>query len=390
MGRKRTDNLDTITAAYLVSSGGMRQSEVASVLGVSQAVVSRLLKLAHGKYLRKEVRFISESVSEQEMRGVLQRAGRRDLSAHLEALVRTEQPGRRGPVLRVFQSDSGGGLSGFMRQVASYLRQLLARSEICGITWGGMLWHVLKALRDSPSPAPWAPHRIRFVPLCGEPLGNQPASFSSSNLVHEFDLAANGDKLQEESLYLGMVPAFIPDGFEKNEVAAIWKLIGLVRSYSEIFGPSGLADRLDTIVTSTGPAERALGFGQGTLLQTGKGVDELPALIDGDVGGVCFPRATLTRPQKRKLDGMVNRWTGLKEEHLRLCSNRAAAGNPIDGRPGVVVISTGRARAHIISRAVRMGLVNHLIIDQELEEELNRVLSAGLPGNLPMSPSKSR
>lgn len=62
--------------------------------------------------------------------------------------------------------------------------------------------------------APWADRQIEFVPLSGEPLGNNPTSFSSSSLVSDLGRAVNGDEYHAMSL--AMVPAFIPDRFMRQ------------------------------------------------------------------------------------------------------------------------------------------------------------------------------
>jgi DNA-binding transcriptional regulator LsrR (DeoR family) len=41
--------------------------------------------------------------------------------------------------------------------------------------------------------------------------------------------------------------------------------------------------------------------------------------------------------------------------------------------PGVVIISGGRERAQFIYEIVKRGLVNHLIIDDELEKEMEAI-----------------
>jgi hypothetical protein len=175
-----------------------------------------------------------------------------------------------------------------------------------------------------------------------------------------------------------MVPAFVPDGFSRQEERGVRRLVGLVRAYEQVFGHEGvpgLADRMDTIITSVGPASRSLGYGQGSLLQGDPlAAAELPDLIHGDIGGVCFPRAGLTAVQINKFNALATRWTGMRRIHLEACARRAATGNSALGPPGVVMISTGEERAHIVLYAVEQGLVNHLIIDHRLGVKLIAIL----------------
>ena len=124
-------------------------------------------------------------------------------------------------------------------------------------------------------------------------------------------------------------------------------------------------------LSSVGPAERPLGFGQGRLFETGSvTIDELQNLVIGDIGGVCFPRMGLTRFEEKKLRSVNDRWTGLRHENLSSCAQEARRQDQMTGIPGVVVVSIGKARAKFIHELITFGVINHLIIDDELEEEL--------------------
>jgi hypothetical protein len=239
----------------------------------------------------------------------------------------------------------------------------------------------LRALRIPPSGIKNKKGAIECIPLSGEPLGKEPTSFSSSSLAHDLGQIINGEGYNAPSL--AMVPAFIPEGFTAQELQGVWKLIRLVGSYNQIFGQQivgrsekPMADCLDMILTSVGPADDPLGFGQGTLFETGSVTfDMLKRLILGDVGGVCIARPELRKERMQKLDSVRKRWTGLREDHLVACASHARrATNPFTGPPGVVVICGGKARAKFILEIVKLGLVNHLIIDDELEMELERLV----------------
>lgn len=394
MPRKRRDELDLLTAAFMAGEGA-KQAHIAQVLGLSQAVISRLLHEAEKEgYLHRELRFVHERITPQQHAQILEKVSRKELAERLARLT-PPHARHRPPILRVFLSDSSEpGPAAFARQAAPYVRQLIARSQICGIAWGGMLWHLCNALRDLNLPAPWAAHDIRFVPLSGEPLGDEPLPFSSSILASEFDRIGNARKTPETSdsrprpLYLGAIPAFVPKADTEEERKAFWKFLSLSESYAKIFGahrdatappPSAeppLAWRLDTILTSTGPKARALGFGkEGSILPKDVPGD-LRNWIVGDIGGVCLPEANLRPTEEEQLLEVTNRWTGLTLEQLTACAQKARLADPVRGHPGVVVISSGEARVEIIEAVVRRGLVNHLIIDQPLAEALNRKLKA--------------
>jgi len=268
---------------------------------------------------------------------------------------------------------------------APLIRTLLLRSTLCGLTWGGMLEGVVAAIRDMHCAVPWKYKRqIQFIPLSGEPLGAEPSSFSSSNLARDLGLLANGDKYDAPSL--AMVPAFVPDGFRKYEKEGVWRLIELVQAYLDIFGPheNGSADTrrtarstpkaltLDMILTSVGSHDKPLGFGLGILFDNMNiKYHVLKSLLAAEVGGVCIPRQDLTRAQREQLHTVQTSWTGLRLEHLEACARRGA--DPLKGPPGVVVVSGGTNRTNAVCELIRRGLVNHLIVDDVLADELEKV-----------------
>jgi DNA-binding transcriptional regulator LsrR (DeoR family) len=380
--------LDMLTAAFLVGDG-MKQIDIARVLDMSQAAVSRLLAQARKTYLQEEVRFLREKVPPETMKQIVQRSSRHSLAIRLDGIARSAA-GVRGPVLRCFPCSAPPDpamerMTELSRLASSWIREMILRCTSFGVTWGGMLSRVVVAQRALSVAPPWKSAPIDVIPLSGEPLGDSPTTYSSSSIAHELGIIINGDAYNARSL--AMVPAFVPDGFSPSQTAGVWRLIGLVKSHAEIFGPhnaskssgDALASRLDMILSSVGPAERPLGFGKGRLFETGNlKVQELRRLVVGDMGGVLFPRERLNAQQKAKLDAVATRWTGLTVDHLQRCSRRAHdQPDPFGGPPGVVVVCIGRERAPFLIEAIKQGIINHLIIDDELQEELDR-LTRGL------------
>ncbi len=403
--RGTPDDVEMIAAAYLAGQN-RRQIEIAAMLGISQAAVSRYLSRARHQYLREEVRFLGDTVPPETMQRVLQRVSRNKLSERLERFA--NRMGRRAPLLRVFtcathslseaaaKEESAAGASErnsvrwkrmaeLSRQAAPYIRDLILRSRNCGVTWGGMLSQMAVALQELSIAPPWREDqgRIEIIPLSGEPLGDQPTTYSSSSIAHSIGLAANGADYNAPSL--AMVPAFIPDNFEEAQRSGVWRLIRLVPAYAQIFGKvhrrqpgeQPLIDNLDMVLTSVGPATRPLGFGRGRLFATGNlKMDDMQKLVIGDMGGVCFERPGLTEAQRGKLDGVAERWTGWRREHLDRCASRANGNDPFHGPPGIVIASVGRERAEFLLSAVAAGCVNHLIVDDELCAEMEKLLLA--------------
>lgn len=378
MNRKTTE-IDKIAAAYLAGHEGTKQTAIAQILGISQTVVSRMLEETKDVYWRERTEFISDGLDRAKMHTVLQRVGKNKLTEAIsEEVGRRFGKAKQAPVLRVFSSGRKNApseqVAEFAKNSASYVLELLLRSRSCGLTWGGVLWHLMNALGGLTVNADG--RTIECIPLSGEPLGNNPVAFSSSSLTAELGRILNGAAYNARSI--AMVPAFIPDGFSAAELRGVWKLIELVPSYNEIFGARGqakskikspLADSLDMILTSVGPANKVLGFGAGRLFETGRvTIERLQQLVTGDIGGVCFPRPNLNPAEARDLKSVQDRWTGLTLAQLEAC---AAAAN--HERPGVVVVCAGGERASFIYEL--LGWMNHLIIDDRLALALEERLA---------------
>ena len=377
---KPDKQIDMYAAAYLAGHG-KRQSEISTALGVSQAAVSRMLRTTKDKYWRESAEFMRADLDEATMHTVLQRIGENKLADALRATVQRRTGGRRrGPVLSVF---SGGRekapievrMAEFAKNAAPHVREILMGARICGLTWGGMLWHLTNALRSLQIPTPWT-HTIDCIPLTGEPLGSIPTSFSSSSLAADLGRIANGDAYHARSI--AMVPAFIPENFTAAQLRGVWKLIELVPSYSEIFSISGssrgrkklrLSENLDTILTSVGPSNQVFGFGSSRLFEAGRvSIARLQSLVIGEMGGVSFPRPDLTASERKELKSVEDRWTGLNRDTLEACS-AAAEADP--ARPGVVVVCGGAARAQVVFEA--LDVIKHLVIDDALASALTKL-----------------
>jgi hypothetical protein len=390
--RASTDEITKVAVAYLASDG-KTQSEIAVTLQLSQAAVSRILRKS--PHLEKQVRyrFRPDGLQTETIDEALKRASVRQLGPRLDAFAQ-KNGCSRGPVLRVFSTsersanrDAAPNFTALAEQAAPYVRTLLMRDAVasCGLTWGYLLWELTIALRRLGAPRPW---RIRgpigFIPLTGDPLQHRqqyPPSLTSSNIAAELAKIANRDDAKRPP-WLGIVPAFIPWEFQDGDIEVLERLIHMAPEYEEIFGSGGrpgIADNLDVILTSVGPADNPLGFGLGRLLGSigKKKLDMLKDQIYGDIGGVFLPKNS-SSPSKL-IQAIEHRWKGLERKHLQTCAQRAFHDDPVTGRPGVVLLAVGSDRAEVVLHAVERGLVNHLLIDKELEEALHQTIDkAGL------------
>jgi DNA-binding transcriptional regulator LsrR (DeoR family) len=378
-------NIDMLAAAYLKAEG-RQQKNIAYMLQLSEVTVSRHIDEARKEVLHEHVRFVRHNIPRRIMEKVRQRISPSDLQEQLDRLAVSNGRGRKVS-LRVFNCGTLTNDEDRMQRLAELaapvIRGLLLRAGSCGVTWGGMLKVAVSELRHLSFPPPGTNEIIRFIPLSGEPLGKERGAFSSSSLARDLGTIVNGDQYDAPSL--AMVPAFIPDVFQKHESEGVWKLIGLVKTYREIFGrrrtgnaelravPRGnpLAKRLEMVLTSVGSATKPLGFGRGVLFKLmSVSYKELKSLIIAEVGGVCIPRSDLTQEQLDRFNTVQTSWTGLRLEHLAACAARGV--DPLKGPPGVVVVSGGTGRASAICELIKLGLINHLIIDDVLAEELEK------------------
>jgi hypothetical protein len=396
----RKISTDALAAAALAAEG-KTQFEIAKALDLSQSAVSRLLKGVQD-YIHIERSFRWDRLPAPIEQEVRKRISHREVGDRLARLAREhKQPAPAVHVAPVGEaSQPGAQFETFAGHAAMALRDLLeeVRGRV-GVAWGSTLWHTTQALRQI---LPQRPFRervpIEFVPLCGDPLIDSQQRYAdrtSSRIVSELSKAVNGD--EPRPAWLGLVPAFIPRTFKRNEIKVIDRLIDLVPQYPRIFGPrippsrpvpAPIAGDLHMVITAAGPSKRPLGFGRNPLLGLTEAESErLAANIYGDIGGVLLPRLTGGPAKKGHepaphplVQELTRRWTGLKIEHLKECSTRAFSERS-RSRPGVTLLSFGAGHVDVVLEAVRLGLVNHLIIGSDLEEAIAQALPHGGSGS---------
>jgi DNA-binding transcriptional regulator LsrR (DeoR family) len=379
------DRFMLLAVAYLLGSKRRSQREVAEIIGISASYVNKLKSRAlKDGYLVEDVRFVGHGLSESDLAEVEARATPKALARELQQLA--EESRVAAPCVRVFpgtvrtaKSREGWGerLDAFGISVATYLAGILANSNVCGVAWGETLSAIVRGLERIGPPAAWAKRPLMFVPIAGEPLGKGPAATSASTLAQRLDEIVSGDTQHRSSLSLGALPALIPREFSVAEEQVIKKLFRFVDAYRAVFGGDGYQtpqppwiERIDMLLTSVGPLERPLGYGGNALLRAADvDVEELRRMIAGDVAGVLLPRPALNPKARDTLADIRRRWRGIQDVHLRRCAERGRK-----GRPGIVIVALGANKAATVREVVQRGLVNHLLIDDDLAEALQRLL----------------
>lgn len=378
MGQKRRlrdPDLYAIAAAYLRGLG-RSQGEVAALLHVSQAAVSRLLKRSVAKRCLRVPTPVFNCPRELEPLWHLAQSEFFPSAGLLESLRAQCLQGRSA--LNKVVVVHGTVEESFGPAVVPVIRDVIARSRNLGVTWGRTLGELIETLKDYLDAPVRAQDPVTIFPLCGEPLKDRsdPLSFSSSALAARLHELVNGPSAPLPASLAG-VPTIIPRrGFDDADTDTIRRFINLFAGYSRVFGDGkskGLVHEADTIVTSVGVVEGRRGIFLKERVEVGDvKEEELVEWLVGDIGGVLIPRAGLKAREARAVELMNARWTGISREGLYQCARRAER----EKRPGVVVVGVGERRIDLVLRIVEENLASELVIDGGLADGLGKRLKS--------------
>jgi DNA-binding transcriptional regulator LsrR (DeoR family) len=372
--RPRDLVLEAQAAAYLYTHGN-DQAKIGGVLGVSQAEVSRLLAVA-----RREGWLQTRCVLPEDAVAAVEQMVFSGRDALRERLVREAARGGSAvvPAFRIFHSGGEGSDAGswnarlrrFGEAAATRLQELLPHLRLVGVAWGATIARLVDGVRQLNPHPPSLRAPVQFIPLTGEPLTFPDPETSSSTLAHRLNEILGG---QGAFHSLAAVPAFIPAKFSPHSRKAIRQFIAEIAGYRVIFERRGadgdpqepLADRVDAIITGVGTVAAGVSgrLLDDRLVAEGLTKEELRERVIGDIGGVFLPRSA----RDRVVEGINERWAGVRLEHFARCALGAARGA---GRVGVIVLAVGRSKAEVVLECVRAGLVNELLLDHDLAQAL--------------------
>src|SRR5579871_2723524 len=322
-----------LRAAHAFCQGDeLTQEAIAERLGVSQSQVSRLLAEARERRLLIDrPQFVPPEPGHP-----LHELWREVESQYVisKRLENRFSDAFGDPLRRVIVVD--GQDEAYFTGAARALVPLLARDpgepgavSTLGVTWGRNIRHVIQALPALISEPLRARNPLKLVPLCGEPFqdGIDPQSFSSSALVYELHRILHGPQ-KEPPLSIAGVYAFIPRDFSRAEADTIRKFYGLGAGYTTIFGESApLAGSLDSILTAVGVASaQHRGIFLSERVHLGDLKENEVASVLGDVSGILIPRKKAKPALRDRIRELNERWTGVKEDHLRQCASRPGDG----------------------------------------------------------------
>jgi DNA-binding transcriptional regulator LsrR (DeoR family) len=258
----------------------------------------------------------------------------------------------------------------FSHAVAGRVHELIRSSTICGISWGITLYNIIKSIKFIASPGD---PPVTFVGVCGESTRRQQSPhLSASYLAAEFDSAFN--RPPGHAVGQGATPCSIPAAFSKNERFVISKFINNFTGWGDF---RSRVRSMDMVLTSCGAtAVKPDLLIEDWLLAQNLTSEELGRLAVGDVAGVLLP----TEGNEADVAAINAHWLGLGQDDLADIARRASrtgASRASVPKPGVVLVATGENKADVALSAVRLGLVNKLIIDDELANKLAKLV--GIP-----------
>ncbi|MFY9342280.1 MAG: hypothetical protein WAT39_07315 [Planctomycetota bacterium] len=367
----------------LLTSLGRSQKEIKSLLGLSQASISRGMRRARQQgYLLDqpictlppdEIAGLEQEVYSPELLVALQRL-QPAAGAHLRH-VRIFHVGRGrtgGPGALERYRDRFGQL------VAQHLlEQVFPHVRSMGVTWGGTLLSVVRGFAACRAQQPRPRSPIEFFPVCGSPPDAIEAALrSSSNLVALLDEQLN-DATTNPNNFTGVCASF-SSRLSKADIRAVKKYFRLLRGYGRVFGlgnEPGRIDTMDAVITSIGNTNAAENPWLGGAADAA-GVDPalLAAQVVGNLGGLFLPRPGLDAAKTRLVERVNAGWTGIGFPQFFACSARASKRE----RGGTILVAYGR-RSDVTLECVRRGLVSELLIDSELATGLLDALGLRRP-----------
>lgn len=362
--------------AYLISRG-FNQGEAQGLLGLNRTEVGRLVRRARVLGLLKRPVF-SEDVFRRLWPNPKKRINLENLRFGLKLLKglkeTAEKENRKLTLTQVKVVSSVSSettpeawsdrLRDFGREAMPYLQDVLAKTEICAVGWGGTVGAVVSAAElegfDGKMPHP------KLASSCGELFDHLGFANASSSLVERLHLLLNGKKSADYT-FRG-VPALL------NEPTLRDFYLQKHPGYRAVFGPSGIADQFDAIVTSVGTFEQqgVHAFKRALVAEWNAKEESLKRISWGDLGGVLVPRLKVTADDQKEFDRIASLWTGITLKHYRETAMRAfkIAVSQAQEIPGVVVFAIGKNKAEIVHEIIKAGLVNRVVVDLDLAKAL--------------------
>lgn len=377
---------DDIEAAAYLTCLGKKPSEIQALLACSQPQVSRLVRAAEIELGYFRTIHQSLLTDEQEDRV------RRRFFPVSDELARRWPDVREVVVLPHNQ---------FSRGAAMYVKRILDNSRRAavsassrvnvGVAWGETLGGMVRELMAITKPEekataePASLDALRFFPVCGGllegPLARVSPSMLTAELSRLFNIAPEG------ILDLSTVPAVVPHpaaGECESESASsiregLLAYCRCVPSFRAIFeGPQALHAQANGLLTSLGPSKPHSEWNKQCLKFAGIPEEPLREYTWGDIAGAFLPK----EGKASQVEEWADRFLTISLADIAECARRglpsSSSEKPSALNPGVIVLAQHDDLVDVIDAAMRLRLVNVLILDEILAAKLTQPRS-GLP-----------
>jgi hypothetical protein len=256
-------------------------------------------------------------------------------------------------------------LRAFAKGATPHLVHALTNARITLVTYGRTLQCAFEALNPNKLDRDfWA------YPACCDPYEYHREPWSSSRLAKSIT-QRQGRPADEHPSLAKLLPIIGPHHGPQG-TRALADFVEHAPGYITIYGPGGLAEQANCLVTSHGRKEQPWTMGEDHFVKAfGIKREELHPLIAAEIGSVLLPKPDLTPAQMQRFEQITGARLGLKLRHLESLA-ALAAGTPA---PGVVLIAMGANKAASFLELVRRGLINIAIVDNSLEARLRELLN---------------
>lgn len=376
-------------AAYLLSMG-VPQEKIGEYLYISPATVSRRLKLARQEGFLEDRPVLKltkkedlEECSRIYWGGKLREALHKAVGDYrVREITIVPSAPKQSPEDEVNIPRVGEAAALRLR-----FHESTGKMHLVGVSWGRTTWATARAARqllplNDPKEDPSKRNPPEFIPLAGDLLLS-PAkgtyTLAASTVAAELTQAFEGNLQQQRYLW---APAYIPFTFlqgDPDQVEAdrstVRRFLESLPPYREIFGPAEggeepLINRLDTILAGAGAfSDRGWWFNLAEHVRP----EEKALLAQAAIGDLCgrfIPRRDASKEGRQLIDEINDRVFVPPLEAFLRCAERARR----EGTPGPIVVAEGAAKAEVVTHICLEGFVSEIVIDQELAEEMGRLL----------------
>jgi hypothetical protein len=368
----------------MVCESGLSQSEIAKRLDMSQGQVSKLIQRAYlaGWFIQSKPKFNSERLAPGEIDDL-----RKMCYPRWDELKDVLKPKKNGEPrvrnIRIIETGSreteakayDRRLEQFGKRAAMRIVELLPRMQSVGISWGKTLRficdNVVQTISEGKSLPD--PDKLRFFPVVGESLNRPNSDISASHLAARLHRAI---RAKDDPISFGAVAACIPAKY-KPHAKVIRDFFGSDAGFRRVFGAptvdgrphGGLVSCADTLILGVGTASMRVSdpYLDDTISLANISRAELDSLSIGNISGYFLERNPLSDEPAERLKDIKNLWTCINDSDIKHCAQRAEDNRNL---VGVVVVAIGEAKVEVIRECAHRGMINELIVDQDLADAL--------------------